>query len=560
MKLGRLLFGMGKKSNYLLVGLFAFLAAAIYFLVDGSTAGVILSTFPLLGMTAGEQEKAEQLFAEIEKRNKSQLETFRSEYKTLGEDFRKGIITEEAFNTKFSEISKKLEKFDADKFEQFKTTLENLETALKAQGSELKSLKDGGMPSTEKTLKSEIKAILETADFKEFVESNGKKKASFSLKAPVSVTSNYTGTSRVHITTRDARVVDHPQVERLNIRDLLTVMPTDLPYLAFTEVYDWDRAVGMNTENGALAESSFKVREATTDVKRIGTHVPISKRMLRSATYVLNHLMQRLPAQVKYAEDFQLLFGDGAGNNLTGIFKVASNFATLVNTAISGAAGAVSSVATYDGGTKTIINLAANQLINNGDIITIANATAAGYNASHKVIVVSQKQIVIELAYVAEADTSAWTFVVNHPFKNAQDAAQQIDVIRFAKAIVSQQEYTASGAVLNPVDATLIESLKDNTENYLDVQRVNGVLTISGMPIVETTAMPAGKFAVGDWTMAAALLEFTSLTLEFSESTTEKLGNYVEAIIQEEVLFPIYNKYMFVVGDFSTAIAAINKI
>ena len=62
MKLGRLLFGMGKKSNYLLVGLFAFLAAAIYFLVDGSTAGVILSTFPLLGMTAGEQEKSRTAF------------------------------------------------------------------------------------------------------------------------------------------------------------------------------------------------------------------------------------------------------------------------------------------------------------------------------------------------------------------------------------------------------------------------------------------------------------------------------------------------------------------
>lgn len=505
-------------------------------------------------------EEKKAMLESVKTQNKEQIDGFKAEFKQLAEDAKKGLLTKEEVETKFAEISKKLEKFDADKFEQFNKTLETLETALKAQGTELKSLKDGGMPSNEKTLKSEIKAILETADFKEFVESNGKKKASFSLKAPVSVTSNYTGTSRVHITTRDARVVDHPQVERLNIRDLLTVMPTDLPYLSFTEVYDWDRAVGMNTENGALAESSFKVREATTDVKRIGTHVPISKRMLRSTPFVLNHLMQRLPAQVKYAEDFQLLFGDGAGNNLTGIFKVAPNFATVVNTAITGAAGAVSSVATYDGGTKTIINLAANQLINNGDIITIANATAAGYNASHKVIVVSPKQIVIELAYVAEADTSAWTFVVNHPFKNAQDAAQQIDVLRFSKAIVSQQEYSASGGGLNPIDATLIESLKDNTENYLDVQRINGVLTISGIPFAETTAIPAGKFVVGDFKMAAALLEFTSLTLEFSESTTEKLGNYVEAIIQEEVLFPIYNKYMFVVGDFSTAIAAINKI
>ena len=505
-----------------------------------------------------EEEKA--MLETVKTQNKEQLESFKAELRTLAEDAKKGTLPKEEIENKFADILKKLEKFDAEKFEQFKSSLETLEDLLGKQDLKIKSLTEGGFTSEEKGLRLELKEHLESDEFKEFVESNGKKKASFTIKAPISVTSNHTGTSRVHITTNDPHVIDHPQMSRLNVRDLLTVAPTDLPYLAFQEVYDWDRAVTMNTENGELTESSFKVRETTTDVKRLGTHIPISKRMLRSVTFVLNHMMQRLPALMKYVEDFQLLFGDGAGNNLTGIFKVAPNFATVVNTSLTGAAGQVASVATFDGGAKTIINLTANQLINNGDVITIANATSTPYNASHKVIVVTPKQIVIELAYVAEADTSAWTFVVNHPFKNAQDAAQQIDVLRFAKAIVSQQEYSASGAVLNPIDATLIESLKDNTENYLDVQRVNGVLTISGMPIVETTAMPAGKFAVGDWLMAAAFLEFTSTTLEFSESTNEKLKNYVEAIIQEEVLFPIYNKYMFIVGDFTTAIAAINKI
>jgi hypothetical protein len=59
--------------------------------------------------------------------------------------------------------------------------------------------------------------------------------------------------------------------------------------------------------------------------------------------------------------------------------------------------------------------------------------------------------------------------------------------------------------------------------------------------------------------MAAGLGQFSELVLEFSESTQEKLTNSVEAIIQEEVLFPIYNKYMFVVGSFGTAKTAIAK-
>jgi len=506
------------------------------------------------------EEEKKAMLESVKEQNKEQIDGFKQEFKSLSDEARKGLVTEEEYKQKFSEIAAKLEKFDAEKFEAFKGSMEKLETALKEQGLKLKNMGENAGSKASTGLRKEIEEIQKSDDYKEFVDSNGKKKASFNLKT-VDITSDYTGTSLVHITTRDPKVVDHPQVTRLNIRDLLTVMPTDLPYLAFTEVYDWDRAVGVNTENGQLAESAFKVRESTVDAKRIGTFVTISKRMIKSAKWVLNHLMQRLPAQVKYYEDFQLLWGDGTGNNVTGIFKVADDFATVINSAISGAAGSVTSIAAYDGTNKTLVTLTDNQLLNNGDTITFANTTGTTYDGAHVAKVISPTQFIIEQDYTADGNVLAnWTFVVNSPFKLAIDAAQQIDVLKVAKTLVTQQEYTANGIVLNPVDATLIETLKDTTEQYLDVNRLeNGILTISGIPVVETTAMPAGNFAVGDWAMAAALLEFSSLVLEFSESTDEKLKNQVVAIIQEEVLFPIYNKYMFVVGDFTTAIAAILK-
>lgn len=508
-------------------------------------------------MTEEQKKQEEALLAKIKEQNKAQISEFKEEFKNLMTDSKSGQISKEEFETKFDELSKKLEDFDPETYKKFQETLEGYEEKLKAQGTEIKKMKDGDMPGKGNSLKQKLEEVVKSDDFKEFVESNGKKKASFSLKA-VSITDDYTGSSLVHITSRDSRVVDHPQVTRLNIRDLLTVMPADLPYLAFIEVYDWDRQVGVNSENGQLAESSFKVREATVDAKRIGTHVAISKRMLKSTPFMVNHLAQRLPAQVRYYEDFQLLHGDGAGDNVTGIFKVASDFATLVDTAITGAATSVASVASYDGGAKALITFAANQNIDNGATITFANATEASYNAAFKAIVISPKQIVIEKTYVAEANTSAWTFTVSSPFKDAIEGAQEIDVLKVAKTLVTVQEYTANGIVLNPVDATKIETLKGTDGHYIDVKRLeNGVLTIGGVPVVETTAMPAGKFAVGDWAMAAALGQFSELVLEFSESTQEKLKNMVEAIIQEEVLFPIYNKYMFVTGDFATAKAAL---
>lgn len=500
-------------------------------------------------------EEQAQYFAD---KAEYQKEEIKKELSVLVSKAKADLISKSDFDKEFDAIKGKLKDIDVDKFNKFEQALEKYQEIVKTQGIELAKLKDSGIPTSAKNaFKEELKKALDSEQYKEFVESNGKKKASFSLKA-VSISDDYTGNSLVHITSRDSRVVDRPEVTRLNVRDLLTVIPTDLPYLAFTEVYDWDRNTGTISENGSLAESTFKVREATVDAKRIGTHIPLSKRMLRSASFVMGHIMQKLPAMVRYQEDFQLLHGDGAGDNVLGVNKKAQDFTTLINTSITGSAGAVASVETYDGGAKALITFAANQNLNNGDTITIANATEASYNASHSAIVKSPTQIVIELAYVAEADTSAWTFTVNSPFKDSIEAAQEIDVLKVAKTLVTVQEYMATGIVLNPVDATKIETLKGSDEHYIDVQRLeNGVLTIGGIPVVETTAMPAGKFIVGDWVLAAALAQFSELTLEFSESTQEKLKNMVEAIIQEEVLFPIYNPYMFVTGDFTTAKAAI---
>ena len=502
------------------------------------------------------------LLERIKTLNSKQIETFKNEFQKLMNDAKSGAITTEVFDKKTNELEGRLKEFDAEAFKTFKSTLEKMESKLKIQGTEMKKLQDGGtLGATESVFKKKLKEALESDAYKEFVDGGAKKKVSFGLKS-VSIEDNYTGTGQVHITTRDSRVVDHPQVSRLNIRDLLTVMPVEFPYLSFIEVYEWDRQVTMVSETGALTESSFKMREANVGVKRLGTHILLSKNMLQSASFLLNHLMQRLPALVRYTEDFQLLWGDGAGSNVTGIFKVADDFAALINASITGIAGSIASVATYDGGTKSIITFAENQLINNGDVITIA-ASTTGYNGAHSAIVISPTEIMIDQVYSA-GSTAAWTFVVNNSFKESVDAAQQIDVLTVAKALVTQQEYVASGVVLSPTDATKIATLKGNDEHPLlqggqYVKRLeNGVLTIAGVPVVETTAMPAGKFAVGDWKMAAAIGQLTEMTLEFSESTQEKLTNTVEAIIQEQILFPIYNKYMFVVGDFATAKEAIS--
>lgn len=521
-------------------------------------------------LTPAEEKEREDLLKAIEDRNQAAYKKIQEEMKQMVAGMKFGTLTKEQFDQEFEKITSKLKELDAEKFKQFEQSLQKYEKkleeateALKVQGTELKKMKESGGPATEEGMtpfRTKLREFLKSPDWQTVVESNGRQKAGFEVKA-VDMTSSYTGSSRVLITGRSPRILDYPSITRLNLRDVLTTGPIDTAFLAYLEVYDWIRNAGTVSENGMLPESSFKLRETTTDVKRIGTFVNLSKRMLKSVPFVEGYLAQQLPALVRYAEDFQLLYGDGQGTNPMGLTKTARDFTTEINATLTGAAGSISSIESYDLGTKTLVNFAANQDIMNGDIITIAGATAGApataYNKAHTAIVKSPRQIMLEVAYSADP-TAAWTFTVNNRFKDSVPNVQEIDVIKVARSLVTRREYNATAVVLNPDTVTAIEMLKKNDLDYLNVDRMdNGVMRIAGVPVIETSAMPAGKFLIGDFTLAAALLDYTPLILEFSESTQEKLTNTVVAIIQEEIMFPVFNKYMFVYGDFVSAKAAI---
>lgn len=520
-------------------------------------------------MNKEEKDKEEiALMEKIKGSTKIQIDKtlvdIRKDISELTEAAKQGVISPDEFAKGLEPIEEKLKDYDPEIFVKYKELLGNhtkLEEVVKTQGIEMAKLKEGGGLPAKKNgtdvLWDEILDHVKSDTFEEFCK-NPKRAVSFELKT-VSITSNYTGT--IFITAQDSTVVDTPEVTRLNIRDLLTVRPIDFVELAFLTVTDWVRNVGMVSENAILAESAFNEVEDTTSVKRLGTFLTLSKRILRRPKFIVDHLRQRLPAQVRYFEDFQLLWGDNLGNNLNGIFNVADDLATIVDaTKITGVTGDVASIETYDGGLKTQVNFTANQdQLFNGDIITFAATTGATYDGSFTAIVQGPRIIIIEQAFTADVNVNAnWTYTVNNAFKDSITAAQQIDVLKVASSIINVQQYRNTGFVLNPTDVTKIEVLKGNDNHYIDLKRLdNGILTISGVRVVETTAIPAGKFACGDWAMAAALFQYTDMTLEFAESVDQKLANTVVAIIQEEVLFPIYNKFMFLTGDFTTSIAAI---
>ena len=66
--------------------------------------------------------------------------------------------------------------------------------------------------------------------------------------------------------------------------------------------------------------------------------------------------------------------------------------------------------------------------------------------------------------------------------------------------------------------------------------------------------MPYGKFISGDFSRnGLELKEFTPLNIQFVEDVESVKKNEIVVVIEEEIIFPIYNPFWFLYGVFSTA-------
>ncbi|MDR0756933.1 MAG: phage major capsid protein, partial [Tannerella sp.] len=327
----------------------------------------------------------------------------------------------------------------------------------------------------------------------------------------------------------------------------------NFPTLTFSQITDLDRNAATVSENGMLPESAFNVKEITESSHRIGTIVFVSKKMIKSVKWLRSWLINRLPEWVRLQEDFQILKGDGLNDNFTGLWKQIPDFATVLGTLITGGAGSISGVATYNSGTQSLISFTDPQpLINNGMKITFAGFTGAtSYNATFTANKVNDRQIVIDNAYSSAAVFSAATFAAGGEFAATVEDPNNADVLAAAQAYLTYGEYTPNAVALSPIDVFAVESLK-NTEGVnlgLVIVR-NGVKYIKNIPVVESTYVAPGEFVIGDFVNGASLVDFTALELELAEDVPTKRTHQVAVIIQEECIFPVYNPFAFLKGKF----------
>lgn len=376
-------------------------------------------------------------------------------------------------------------------------------------------------------------------------------------------TSSHTGT--VLISDVSDIVRDDAPTRVSHVRDLLNVSMTDQAQVVAGQVYDFTDALTLGAvmlaENGQAPESVFKSKENTWGLKRIANSMRLSKREIavNGLKWVMDKVLSKLPDATLFVEDVQLLFGDGQGDNVLGLTKGAQAFDLAPNTYI---ATDFAGHATYNSGAQTLVTFAAPHGLKNGDSLTIANATAGAsataYNKAHdSVEVINTTQVVIDAAFTADPNVAAnWTGSSTSPFYQQIDSAQEYDVLSVSDANLEAGEYTVTGHVIHPSQATQIGLLKDSQGNYLNISKdANGRITgVNGKPVATTTAMPYGKFLSGDFSRnGVELREFTPLNIQFAEDVESVQKNEIVIVIQEEIIFPIYNPFWFTYGKFSTA-------
>lgn len=489
------------------------------------------------------------------------------------EEARKGNVSKEDFETFKQELKDNLDtvKLDQDEKDKIHKKHADLLEELNKQGLDIKTMKESntGMTEDQKkdfnklTRKQQFQFLfekgMESDDFEKWFKADMKGATpKMDVKTIIGLGSGHTGD--IFVTEPVDNIRDIPRMQP-HMRDYIAVSPTDETNITFPEVYDYTDIYTLGTqmlaENGEVTDVTFSSKEQTSTVVRLGVSMDVSKRYFRGkSSSIINHVIAQVPDALMFKEDVQVLHGDGAGNNLSGIITDAREFDLTPNTYD---AADISSVATYDSGTRSLITFAAAHGLLSGDKIELANTT--NYNGTHEdILLIDETKIVINQTYVAETATS-WTGTGYSYWYQSVESPQEFDVLSAAASLLEAGLYNANAIFVNPQTTRRIGTLKGSDLHYIGVSRdAAGRLNMDGIPIISIPVIPAGWFLIGDFTAKnIEIRDYTTMSVQFLEDVTTNKTNSVVILADEEIHLVKYNPQWYIYDRFSTAKTQLEK-
>lgn len=566
------------QRNIMLFGLFifAFVMAAVWS-SDMSTTQKVMA-MAVAPVAATDLTRKAKNIEELNEDEKVLLGTIQKEMQSTVKLMLKGVEPE-TIEKKLNAIEEKLKNGDIPESKNIKEALEIVTKAndkIIELSNEIADLKNKGQYQFETSeIEKSFKKAMESDKYKSLLNETSKSTGQFEislknrdmLKKTVS-TSDHTGT--VYGNMKSDIAVSDPFPNKVALRDYMNVIDgseEDLTSFTHLVYYDFDRAAIAVSENGSLPEGSFKTKEVTSECSRIGWYKEISKRQLRKINVILDMIMSLLPRGINDAENFQFVFGDNSTPNFKGITEVCQTHANLTaeiySNADIGTAGFT--VDGYDNDAKTLVTFT-NPLpkMKTGMKITFSGATgtdANDFNGTHEIIVVNDKNIVINLAKPTVTLTNAKAKIENM-WGQFIPNANKGDALRTIASYLNFWTVAPNLILMHPITYASIQGMKNVHGDSISgdyIQTINGMPYLDGIyPIGLVNFLPKGKVLAGDFFNGCLLIDAQVGYLEFVEDSTTKIGNYVVALIQEEVIFSVTIPDAFMYADLDSVVSTIN--
>ena len=188
---------------------------------------------------------------------------------------------------------------------------------------EQKLARRGGGEDTER--KSMGQRFVEDEGVKGFMQRPPSKGGvSVEVKAITSVTTDTNGAAGdLIVPDRQTGIIAAPD-RRMTVRDLITPGRTNSNAIQYVQETGFVNSAATTAEGLLKPESSMKFDLKTVPVATIAHWVQASKQILADAPMLASYIDGRLRYGLAYAEELQLLKGDGTGSNLLGLIPQAT--------------------------------------------------------------------------------------------------------------------------------------------------------------------------------------------------------------------------------------------
>ena len=209
----------------------------------------------------------------------------------------------------------------ADQVKKSETKLLKMEGDIVNFTKEIEEIKKAnGRPTYSESIKSVGEMFIESDQFKSAAAAGSKSTQSFAVKSffKKDISSVASAGGLLTGTYRLPEIVTAPN-EQLRLRDVMNVQAMGQPAVEFIEESGFVNAAAVVAEKALAPQSDITFEQKTAQARMISHWIPATNQILDDAPMLRNYIDNRLTYGLKMAEEAQILYGSGTGENLLGL-------------------------------------------------------------------------------------------------------------------------------------------------------------------------------------------------------------------------------------------------